>query len=278
LPNGAIDVPTRTQLSNLSVVIPVWGSYFTWLPELIAALSDVPDDQIIIVTNGQPLDQPLDQPLELDRGRWLMAAEPLSVGACRNLGLAMVTTALVAFIDADDLPLPGALAQLTALIDQAQDHRVIGATGLVVRANGQLYPWPRLPRPGTPHWWQATKQWSFNRWSMTTGTVLVTTAVHAVGGFPDASLAEDGMLASLLIGRGTMLWHRGPTRIYRQHADGLCQRGRSAREWRAAYHQQRMLLAASSVVPIWGRIIQPLLAPLHWRNASRLAKTVRYDK
>lgn len=261
----------RPTLAELTVVVPVWGSYTRFLPELLTCLraEGVPAANLVVVANGVPL--------ELAGARVLQLCERLSAGAARNAGATLVTTELVCFCDADDLPVHGALARLCAAA--AADPDAVAISGLVVRVNGAPYPWP--PRHATRRYGRTARtlrQWGRNHLSLTTGTVIRASAFRRSGGFPDYSLAEDGMLGCVLCWLGRIVVLDEPTRIYRQHPEGLCQRGLSAGDWRDSYRFQRHFLAGHHALPSPLRWLTRLYAPQHRKLARALAQQVRHDR
>jgi hypothetical protein len=256
-------------LAELTVVCPVWGTYTRFLPTLFAALDreGVARERVILVGNGEPVSYP--------GARSITSSTFLSVGEARNLGLVAVTTELVLFADADDTPVPGALTRLctAALADQT----LVFVSGSAVRTNGQPYPWPPPYAVRPMHrLMRIARQWGRNHLSLTTGTIIRVGTLRRLGGFPDANLAEDGMLACALVCAGPVLVLDEPTRVYNVHPEGLCQRGRSAAEWRAAFRAQRRYLAAHPALPLPWRLLAHLYLPLHWGLARWLERVAQH--
>lgn len=262
---------------DLSVVVPVWGAYDRYLTELFGLLADEGIGQVLIVVNG---DERLARSLP---GRFpsadvLALPERMSVGAARNAGLARVERTRVCFADADDLPVPGAFGRLGAALD-AHPGAVL-ATGLCERLRDDgttsSYAWPP---PRAARWRTRTTrllaQWGRNHLSLTTGAVIDTATLRRVGGFPDADLAEDGMLACVLAAVGEVIVLDAPTRRYRTHADGLCQRGHDRRTWARAYRTQRRYLASHQALPGW-RLLAHAYAPVHAYLSWELARVARH--
>jgi len=266
-------------IEDLTVVVVVWGSYVRWLPELRTRLNEegISEEQLIVCTNADP---------EAERaatGVWPRAAHlalpsRVSIGAARNATLEHVRTRKVCFCDADDLPAPGALRKLMSAFDRQPG--LVLATGLAARlSEGEVFPYawpPAWAARGMSRLGRVVRQWGFNHLSVTTGAVLDVATIRALGGFPDESLAEDGMLACALAAFGSVAVLDQVTREYRTHEDGLCQRGLSAVEWTNAYRVQRGWLAGNRSLPRW-RVLAHLYAPVHLRLAQRLARVVRHD-
>lgn len=256
-------------LDDVTVVIPVWGSYWQYVPHLLATLIDehVPHRRILVVANGES--PPAWLPVSS-----VVSPERVSIGAARNLGLGSVDTRYVLFADADDLPVRGAIERLLETLRAAPDMDV--ATGQVLRTNGTIYPWPSPPGTRFPFSlppMRAISQWAWNNLSLATGTVFRTDALKRIGGWPDMTLAEDGALACMLDQRRIVHLPQ-PTRVYRIHPQGLCQQGHPPSRWRQAYGQQRRVLAARS--PSRLRALLPLYAVVHFLLAYRLSARARH--
>ena len=254
--------------ARLSVVIPAWGSYLELLPALIRALEREGDVEVIIATQGRA---PASCP---DAA---VAALGASVGETRNAGLGRVRTPLVAFVDADDLPYPGGLAQLAAALE-ARPDAVLACGRSVQRVGGPYYAWPsaRSFRPRA-RWLQLVRQFAWNEIS-TPGAVMRTKALRDAGGWPDYDLAEDGILACRMLAAGDVVRLDRPVRIYGFNPQGLYQRGRLRRDWLAAYAFQRDLLWADRRIGLRLRLLARALAPVHWLLALKLGYRGRRNR
>ena len=263
---------------ELTVIVPVWGNYARFLPQLRNRLRNegVADGAVLVIVNG---DRRLSDGKNLWPGaRVIHLPRQLSIGAVRNAALEAVSTEFVCFCDADDLPAPGTLFELCTAL--GLNPNAVLATGLaerLTRNGSEPYPWPRRSAVGTvsrPR--RVIRQWAFNNLSLTTGAVLRAEATRKLGGFPDSDLAEDGMLACAMAAYAPVIVLDRPTRQYRTHPDGLCQRGHSAARWRSAYRQQRRWLASNRALGPWRKLAH-LYAPVHWYQAGRLAQLARHD-
>jgi cellulose synthase/poly-beta-1,6-N-acetylglucosamine synthase-like glycosyltransferase len=255
---------------DITVIIPIWGSYVRYLPRVLERLykEGINKSQILVVAND-------DTTHKLTELRVLYSDTHLSIGACRNLGLKEVTTPLALFADADDLISEGAIEELLCLANNYPEALIY--TGFVKREDGSDYPWPPRSAARLSGLRRTLSQWAYNHLSMTTGTLIKTDALKRCGGFPDANLAEDGMLGCLLTSIGEAVFTERVTRIYATHPEGLCQRGCSKKEWREAYRTQRAYLAHHPLTPRYLRLITPLYAPIHFYLGASLSKKVRYD-
>jgi glycosyltransferase involved in cell wall biosynthesis len=172
------------------------------LGDLVALLrADLgPSLSIIVVDNASRVPVPVTSGAEIVR-----LGDRVTIGAARNAGLLLVRTPLVAFIDADDMPIPGTLRDLCA--------RVSGET--VAAAAGVLAGHPRtatqipLPLPPLNALRLQRRRMLFAVYALARHAfpivgpcVLATNAVRAAGGFSDADFCEDWALAAALAFRG----------------------------------------------------------------------------
>lgn len=140
---------TRT----FSVVIPAYQAA-AWLPAALASVrtQDPAPDEIVVVDDGST-DTTAAIAADLDP-RITVRREPhRGLGPSRNVGLALVDTSLVAFLDADDLWLPTFLERLTeplaadpglevahCLVDEFLDGVTAGVDGIRAPRTGQEVP------------------------------------------------------------------------------------------------------------------------------------------
>lgn len=100
-------------MSDVSVVIPVRGDA-VYLEEALASLDPEGPAEVIVVEDGT---RRLD-PGEL-RGARLLRLPPVGRSAARNAGVEAASTALVAFLDDDDLALRGRLVRQTETLERS---------------------------------------------------------------------------------------------------------------------------------------------------------------
>jgi hypothetical protein len=142
--------------------------------------------------------------------------ERLSTGAARNLGLSHVETEFVLCLDADDLILPGGIEFLEGLL--AADPSLDAAVGLLIEGpTGRPHRVPRrtvrlLARRGLP---LALASALWPAFPTQGATLIRTSAIRALGGYPDLSRGEEWELSACLAGIGTVVLTDRPVALYR---------------------------------------------------------------
>jgi glycosyltransferase involved in cell wall biosynthesis len=265
-----------TPLPDVTVVVPAWGSYAgAPLQQAIASIhSQDVAAPIVVVDNAS--EEPLPR---LDGVVYLRAAERLTVGAARNLGLERVNTPYVLFWDADDLMLPGTLRFLRGQI--ASDPRLVAVAAAILedepRARHRWPPGAIAPLARHPTLFAFCHAvWSL--FPATGATIMRTSAVRDCGGFADADSGEDWVLGASLAFRGRVELHERPGRIYRRLGDSLWERRRSPRHLLGHAAAVRGRLRRDPGVPGLARRVVPLLAPLQavvLLGLAPLARVVR---
>jgi glycosyltransferase involved in cell wall biosynthesis len=152
-------------------------------------------------------------------GKVVRSEARLSRGAARNLGLSLVTTDYVVFLDADDSLMPDALGRMVAGLDRAQESPAL--VGGIVEPSGALH---RVPRRFAAALARCPRlfAWANATWSLmpTQGcTIMRTAVVREAGGYGDASHGEDWMLGARLAFRGPITFDPEPALIYRWRPD-----------------------------------------------------------
>lgn len=254
-------------LDDLTVIIPVWGTYWEYIPSLVVGLGQMGVSDLVIVS---PEGAPGSVAGLLDQyGCRYVSAKSASIGGRRNEGLAVTQRPYVLFADADDEVL-----NLDIMMDAIRHGEAVFVTGVVhALRDGEigLYQWPVAKTYYGKR--EQVRQWAWNNISMTTGTVIRRDSIIGVGGWPELSLAEDWVLGCLLLEQGHGIGVDLPTRVYRIHDQGVCQRGHSAKEWRVAYKEGRRWLMTHSKSRLRGAI--GVYAILHWKMARLLEHRAR---
>jgi glycosyltransferase involved in cell wall biosynthesis len=202
-----------TPAPEITVVIPVWDAYVSWLPSALASV----DDQglavtVIVVDNASTTPVP-------ESATTLRLQRRVSVGAARNAGLAAVRTPFVCFLDADDELLPGALARMRDRL-AARSSLVASVPGCVawMEDTGETVRWG-WPRPLAYRLCRHRRLFAMvtalrNAYP-TTGALIRTETLRAAGGFADADHEEDWLPAVALAARGNVDLDERPGRRYR---------------------------------------------------------------
>jgi glycosyltransferase involved in cell wall biosynthesis len=264
--------PGESRDAAVTVVIPVWGRYCTFLPESVASILDQTGEpqRIIIVDNAS--EQPLG-PLP-DAVKVIRSARRLSVGAARNLALKEIETSTVMFLDADDQLLPGAIDFLRSKM--AATPELVGCVGRHLSwdpATGATALLDRFPKPivyrVAPHRRAfALANLRFNCFPIA-GAILRTESVRDAGGFGDLNVGEDWILSTQLAFRGTFDFQQRPIFMRRVHAGSLWFRPHA----RSAYAQRDKLLRSrvrhDRAVPRWVKACLPMLTLVHHYDAVR---------
>lgn len=186
------------------------------LPRCLQALADegIPI-KILIVDNSSRI--PVDAPAAAE---CVTLPARSTVGSARNAGLSDVTTPFVIFADADDQVAPGSIARGLHLLNRRPHSPGILGRSIVEEDGSRRR--GRTPRRAfrlaagvapalAPLFWLLAFQCSI------TSTLLRTSAVRDAGGFADADIGEDWVLAARLARRGRFVCHTQPVRIYHRH-------------------------------------------------------------
>jgi glycosyltransferase involved in cell wall biosynthesis len=253
-------------MNNLTVIIPVWGSYISLLPRAVRSVaSDPAISRIIVISNAADEALPKLPPhVEIIR-----IHKRVGLAAARNVGLEHVTSDFVAFLDADDEALLGGYAYLVAKLC-AHPRQVAAAGQLIAMSSDgpeRTHDWPassafrlaRLPR--------AFGLYSINRSSFPTctGAVLRTSAIRAVGGFPEVRFHEDWALAALLSWQGSVSLTRRAVAKYTID-EGSRLHHLTTSELRHTRHEvQNYILSHASMPPS----VQLMRLPILWAEAAR---------
>jgi glycosyltransferase involved in cell wall biosynthesis len=262
-------------VSDLTVVIPVWGGYSRYLAGCLAAVrSQAVDARVIVVDNAA------EPAIALLGGDVAVVRAPtrLSAGGARNFGLQHVDTEYVCFADVDDEPLPGAWR---FLLDRLEQDRTL------VACSGQLWWWneqtgERRPAPSPrSHVYRhlSGRRRSFALYMLlrmalptTTATIFRTSVAKDAGGYGDSSHAEDWVLAAAVALRGRVEQHRRPGALVRLHEGSLFNRAVTHGEVDAGMAALRARIAADRRAPMWIRMLLPAIAVFHAQKVKALMR------
>jgi glycosyltransferase involved in cell wall biosynthesis len=249
-----------TASPRVTVVIPVWGRYARLLDEAVAGVAaSTVAAEIIVVDNAS------DQPVVASPAvRVLRSTARLSVGAARNLGLSMVKTPLVVFLDADDVMLPGGLDALVEGIEARSDLSAY-ALALLDGTTGDVHRWPRRAAGVLARWPTgfalANSVWS--QLPLQGSTIVRTRDVVAAGGYSDRTVGEDWALGVSLAWRGKVRFDRRPVLVYRWRKDSLGQSSPSDVLLDMA-RAVRQRMRADAATPRWLKASMPAVALLQY--------------
>ena len=266
-------------MSEITVVIPVWGSYCA---RLAACVEDVRaqdcDAEILVVDNASEVPLPR-LPAEV---RALRLAERLSVGAARNAALADVRTRYVLFADADDRLLPGTLSFLVEMLD-AKPGLVAAVTKQVLwdpvcdqRMIVQRSPRPIVYRIAPFPRLLALCTLRFNVFPIVGCAALRTNTVRSSGGFGDGNVGEDWELCAALAWRGRIGFSRRPGRLYAVEDGSLWHRDHDRSTFEAQYSRFRRRLFADPAVPWWARLTRRAITRFQRRDLDRMFRDGAY--
>jgi len=257
----------------VTVVVPVWGQYCTFLPEAVASILDQTGEppRIVIVDNASEQELgPLPDAVEVIR-----SDDRLSVGAARNLALSAIDTPTVIFLDADDRLLPGAIDFLRS--QMAATPELVGCVGRHLSwdpATGATVLLDRAPKPIVHRVARHRRTFAlanlrFNCFPIA-GAILRTESVRDAGGFGDSNFGEDWILGTQLAFRGTFDFQQRPIFMRRVHTGSLWFRPHA----RSAYAQRGKLLRSrvrhDRAVPRWVKACLPMLSVVHHYDAVRM--------
>ncbi len=266
-------------MSELTVVIPVWGAYCAKLADCIADVRRQSlDAEIVVVDNASEVPLP-----ELPPGvRCLRLRERVSVGAARNAALPHLRTPYVLFADADDRLLPGTLAFLVAML-RGRPELVAALTRQVLwnpqtgeRAETAGSPRPVVYRIAPFQRLLALCTLRFNIFPIVGCAALRTDAVRASGGFGDGNVGEDWELCASLAWRGPIGFSRRPGRLYAVEDGSLWHREHDRAVFEEHYARFCARLFADPAVPGWARLLRPVVARLHRRDLERMFRPGAY--
>ncbi len=278
----------------VSVIIPTYNAA-RFLPDALASVlaEAAPDVEVLVVDDGSTDDTQALLARYAPRVRSLRIANG-GPGRARNAGLAATRGPLVAFLDADDRWLDGALARRRAALEAEPEAVLVHGLARYVDAAGR--PMAFDPLAYKAYRGQRRSGWVLRSLFWTnfihTSTVLVRrAAIESVGGFDERrEVIEDYDLWLRIAARWPIAFVPDPVAIYQWRADGLCM-GNLARTYRGTIPAldaalARGGLARTSLGRAWLRrrrlasLYADFADDLRWRGevgpaASALAEALR---
>lgn len=186
------DIPHQgsSGTGGVSVIIPAFNAAATIGRAIDSVLAQqVPLTEVIVIDDGSTDGTVAAVNQHIGRGenvRLIAMAANCGVSAARNAGIAVATGEFLAFLDADDIWLPGKLSKQLAKIGQDPGIALVSCNSQLIAPNGVAIKEGHLNRPPVegPAAWKTLLVYNF----IPTPTVLTRTAlVKALGGF-DVSL------------------------------------------------------------------------------------------
>jgi cellulose synthase/poly-beta-1,6-N-acetylglucosamine synthase-like glycosyltransferase len=253
-------------VSDVTVVIPVWGAYASLLPDCVRSVlaQRGPSVRVLVVDNAST--EPLPSlPAEVDVMR---LRERVGVGEARNAALGGIDSPLVCFFDADDVMLPGMLDALCRRVEA--DPGAVGAVGRFLTwkaVTGEQTATTRMPRPivyRLAHHRRlfAASNLVFNSF-LVAGGVYRTDAVRDAGGFGEGNLGEDWLLAIGLSLRGRLAFLPEALFLHRVEEGSLWHRRHEREEVEELYATARRRVAEDASAPAWARLALPATHLVH---------------
>jgi glycosyltransferase involved in cell wall biosynthesis len=233
-------------MSEITVVIPVWDDYQQFLKRALASIEEQDVAcEILVYDNGSESPVALPKGMEHALGKAkirILRSETMDgIGVARNKALAEVRTEFVAFHDADDLLLPGAL---TFALGQHERRYMASVALQSLCGDGEGHYW----RPPTPVWqpiahhvrpllvWRSLET---NLLAFGGCCVLRSSCIRDAGGFSDIPRGEEMPLNITLAMNWPCRWYRRFGRLYLIRPGSLWHRKFAERELRSM-HEARL--------------------------------------
>ncbi len=263
---------SRAGPALVTVVIPVWDDYAAVVEDAVeSARAQALETAVLVVDNASRRPLPSFAPDVAT----VRLRRRVSVGAARNVGLSLVRTEFVLFLDADDILTAASLPLLVA--GMTSDPAAVACCCGVVAWNARTGRAIRLDFPSrttrtVARWEAAYRLYAATANRMpTTGCVLMRTEpARAARGFADAEFAEDWPLNVALAFRGRIRFLTPTGRHLRVHTTSLWAQQRSRVEVGRAFALIRKRLETDPAAPALIRYGLPLLAVYHAWQVRRM--------
>lgn len=212
-------------MAKISVIIPCYNQG-RFLAEAIQSVvaQDYPDKEIIVVNDGSTDNT---REVAASFGDQILYLEQPNRGAAsaRNAGIRASRGEYIAFLDADDVCLPGRLAREAEILDRrpevglvASDAYLINTAGEILGLKSRISGAPRHPE---------NFQWETVDYCATTSTVMVRRECFEKSGYFDERFRKGGgedWLAWVRIACDfSMVYLKEPTIGYRIHSSNVTQ-------------------------------------------------------
>jgi glycosyltransferase involved in cell wall biosynthesis len=222
----------------VSVIIPAYNTA-AWLEDAVQSVEtqDFRDFEIVLIDDGSTDQTPEWATREGKRFRYYRQSNR-GPGAARNLAANQAEGEYLAFLDADDIWLPGKLSRQAEALASAPNRSFVFTDGYRLVSNPvnksrekQLFNCPRLSslyaHPENP----LTIDLEFRIHCIPTSSVLVRRKDYlSVGGMPILRTGEDFVLFCLLLVQNPAIFIDEPLFIYRVHQDNTSAKVRNKRQ------------------------------------------------
>ena len=213
----------ETPRKTVSVIIPVFNGEATIAAAIDSALAQEfgGDLEVIVVNDGST--DATSSVLEAYRGRVTVLDRANSGPACaRNAGVRASHSEYIAFLDADDIWMPGKLAKTLAALDSDSGAAMVFTNALVIGANGEMLGGSYTP--ANENRAPAMEEMLSGMWNILPSTaVMKRTIFDAVGGFHEEFATghpqwEDSYFMMVAREQGRFVYLDEPTVLYRAAA------------------------------------------------------------
>jgi len=177
-------------MPKVSVVIPTYNSAALVREAIQSALNQTYSDFEVIVVDDGSRDNTESVVRSFGDKVCYVKQDNRGAGAARNHGIIRSQGKYVAFLDADDLWLPGKLAEQIPLLDRDPEIGLVYSDWAVVAEKGKAEPSYLTNRPAVSGYvFDELVQWGF---ILTSGTVVRRSCLDDVGCFDESlSIAQD---------------------------------------------------------------------------------------
>jgi len=183
---------------RVSVIVPVFNGEACIARALDSVLAQgFRDAEVIVVEDGSTDGTPAVL-RRYDRRIKVLPCDRHCSGAARNLGVLASSAEYIAFLDADDVWLPGMLAATTAALDSAREAVMVYCDAIPVDENDQPVGDSYVPpdKARAPSMDDLLQDW----WPILPSTMLVRREVYrSCGGFPESFSGSRGFAAGYFL-------------------------------------------------------------------------------
>lgn len=208
--------------TKVSVIIPCYNQGRFLDRAIQSALDqDYPNKEIIVVNDGSTDDSHVVAARFGDRIIYIECPSNRGVASARNMGIRNSSGEYIAFLDADDMCLPGRLSLEAAVLDQQPDVGLVATDAFLIDANDRVLGLKSAISGAPRH--HNDFRWETVEYCATTSTVMVRRKCFETVGYFEESLGGAGgedWLAWVKISHSfSMIYIDKPTVYYRLHTN-----------------------------------------------------------